>query len=72
MKYLKTSQFVPEKGQAVMIYELQDDGTIVRTVTYLTGTGEKTRNDKPVVKKLYRPEICQPSSSEEFAQLWGE
>ena len=71
MKYLKTSQFVPDKGEALMIYELHDDGTIVRYVTHLTGTGETTRNDKPVVKKLYRPEICKPSSPEEFAQLWG-
>ena len=71
MKYLKTTQFVPDKGEAVMIYECQDDGTIARYVTHLTGTGETTRNDKPVVKKLYRPEICKPSSPEEFAQLWG-
>lgn len=71
MKYMKTSQFVPEKGEAVMIYECQDDDTIVRYVTYLTGTGETTRNAKPVVKRLYRPEICQPSTAEEFQQLWG-
>lgn len=71
MKYLKTSQFVPEKGEALMVYELDDQGAIRRTVTYLTGTGETTRNDKPIVKKLYRPEACQPSSLEEFQKLWG-
>ena len=71
MKYVKTSQFVPEKGEALMVYELGDDGLIQRYVTYLTGTGETTRNAKPVVKRLYRPEICQPSTPEEFQQLWG-
>ena len=71
MTYVKSSQFVPGKGEAVTIYELKEDGTINRFVTHLTGSGETPRNEKPVVKKLYRPETCEPSSPEEFAQLWG-
>ena len=71
MTYMKSSQFVPDKGQAVTIYELAEDGSIARFVTHLTGTGEVTRNPKPVVKRLYRPEACQPSSAEEFTRLWG-
>ena len=71
MKYLKTSQFVPGKGEAIMVYECEDDGAIRRFVTYITGTGERTRNDKPVVRRLYRPEACQPATAEEFQQLWG-
>ena len=71
MTYMKSAKFVPDKGQALTIYELNEDGTIARFVTHLTGTGETTRNEKPVVKRLYRPETCQPSSPEEFAQFWG-
>ena len=70
MKYLKASQFVPDKGEAWMIYECEDDGAIRRFVTYITGTGEATRNARPVVKRLYRPEMCQPSTAEEFQGLW--
>ena len=70
MKYLKTSQFVPGKGEAWMIYECGDDGAILRFVTHITGTGETTRTPKPVVKRLYRPEICQPSDAGEFQRLW--
>ena len=70
MKYVKTSQFVPEKGEAWMVYELDDQGAILRFVTYLTGTGEATRTPRPVVKRLYRPEMCQPSTAEEFQKLW--
>lgn len=71
MTYVKSSQFVPGKGEAVTIYELKEDGSISRFVTHLTGTGETTRNEKPVVKKLYRPETCQVSSFEEFSGFWG-
>ncbi len=71
MKYLKTSQFVPGKGEALMIYECEDDSTIRRFVTYITGTGEATCNAKPVVRRLYRPEMCQPATAEEFERLWS-
>lgn len=71
MKYLKTSQFVPGKGEAVMIYECADDLAIRRFVTFITGTGETTKNEKPVVKRLYRPEMCQPSDEAEFLRYWG-
>ena len=71
MRYVKTSQGVPGKGEAVMIYELGDGDAILRYVTWITGTGESTRNEKPVVKRLYRPEMCQPATPEEFQKLWG-
>lgn len=70
MRYLKSSQFVPGKGEAVVVYELQDDGGIVRFVTHLTGPGDVIRTPKPVVKRLYRPEMCQPSDAAEFQALW--
>ena len=73
MKYFKGAQFVPAKGEALMFYECLDDGiTVARQCTFITGTGEATRTDKPVVKKLFRPEMLQESTHEEFEQFWGK
>lgn len=71
MVYYKTSQPVPGKGDAWMFYECSDDQRIVRYVTYIAATGETERVEKPVVKRLYRPEMLQASSREEFEQYWA-
>ena len=72
MKYFKGSQFVPAKGEALMFYECADDGvTVVRQCSFITGTGESTKTDRPVVKKLFRPEMLQPSNKEEFDRFWN-
>ena len=71
MKYLKGAQFVPGKGEALMFYECTDDDTVLRQCTLHTGTGEHSRTDKPVVKKLFRPEMLQPSTREEFETAWN-
>ena len=71
MRYLKSSQPVPGKGDAVVYYECTDDDTIVRYVTHITATNELERIDDPVVKKLYRPEALKESSQDEFEQYWN-
>ncbi len=72
MKYFKGAQFVPAKGEALMFYECQEDGvTVVRQCSFITGTGEMTKTDKPVVKKLFRPEMLGTSSLEEFESFWN-
>jgi hypothetical protein len=70
MMYLKASQPVPGKGDAVIYYECEDDQTIVRYVTHIEATGETERVEKPIVKKLYRPELLSESSKEEFDAKW--
>jgi len=72
MQYFKTSQPVPGKGDALMFYECDDAGTVLRYVTAIPATGETERNSNPVVKKLYRPEILTESSSEEFSKYWNQ
>lgn len=71
MIYLKASQPVPGKGDAVIYYECNDDKRIIRYVTHITATGETERVPDPIVKKLYRPELLAPSSKEEFDQTWS-
>jgi hypothetical protein len=71
MKYFKTAQFVPGKGQAWMFYEVDASGKVLRTLTHIDGTGETSRVPDPVVKRLIRPELLQEASGEEFLRLWG-
>ncbi|MBI1317413.1 MAG: hypothetical protein GC168_00505 [Candidatus Hydrogenedens sp.] len=70
MQYVKSSQIVPGKGYAWTYYEVDDKGTVLRQLTHIDGTGEISRVPDPIVKKLMRPELCQPASDVEFARLW--
>lgn len=72
MKYYKTSQPVPGKGEAWMFYECSDEGRILRYVTVIPATGEIERNSNPVVKKLYRPDLLMDSSAQEFSEQWPQ
>jgi len=55
-----------------MYYECTDERHIVRYVTHVPATGETVRVSDPVVKKLYRPELLEPSSQQEFEQYWAQ
>jgi hypothetical protein len=72
MKYFKTAQFVPGKGDAWTYYEVDDNGTVLRQLTHIPTTDEKTRIPDPIVKKLYRPELLEDAAEEEFTSLWAE
>ncbi|MGC8737270.1 MAG: hypothetical protein ACP5UA_01340 [Candidatus Hydrogenedens sp.] len=72
MKYFKIAQFVPGKGDAWTYYECDDKETIQRQLTYIPETGEISKVPDPIVKRLYRPELLEPSTSEEFISLWGK
>lgn len=71
MKYFKTSQPIPGKGYAWMFYECTDEPRILRYVTVIPETGEVEHVEKPVVKKLYRPELLMDSNKEEFDEHWA-
>ncbi|HOQ31058.1 MAG TPA: hypothetical protein PLA12_00950 [Candidatus Hydrogenedens sp.] len=70
MKYFKTAQFVPGKGDAWTYYECDDNETIQRQLTYIPETEEISKVPDPIVKRLYRPELLEPSAAEEFISLW--
>ncbi len=70
MKYFKTAQFVPGKGDAWTYYECDDNEIIQRQLTYIPETGEISKVPDPIVKKLYRPEWLEPSDAPEFLSLW--
>lgn len=72
MKYFKTSQIVPGKGNAWMYYECDDAEKVLRTLTHIPDTGEITRVPDPIVKRLIRPEILQDATAEEFLSRWDE
>ncbi|HOK09461.1 MAG TPA: hypothetical protein PLT82_07705 [Candidatus Hydrogenedens sp.] len=72
MKYFKISQFVPGKGDAWTYYECDDDGTILRQLTYIPTTNEINKVSDPIVKKLYRPDLLTLTEQEEFISLWNK
>lgn len=72
MKYFKTSQFVPGKGDAWTFYECDDHMAVCRTVTHLPLAGETTRVPDPIVKKIFRPELLLDSSEAEFIEHWNK
>lgn len=71
MKYLKTSQYVPGKGEAWMYYELDDKMEVQRYCTHIPMTNEIERVPDPIIKQLFRPEMMQPSTAEEFVSRWS-
>lgn len=70
MRYYKTSQPVPGKGDAWMYYECTDEDRIRRYLTYIPMTGEVERIAKPFIKTLQRKEALLPATEEEFLQFW--
>lgn len=70
MKYFKASQPVPGKGNALVYYEVNDEERIERQLTVIPQTGEMEQVNDPVVKKLYRPELLEPATAEEFETNW--
>lgn len=70
MKYLKSSQVVPNKGTAWMLYELDDNEQITRIVTHIPETGEVIRYPKPKMKTLFQPERLQQATEHEFNYVW--
>ncbi|MCP4642879.1 MAG: hypothetical protein GY851_20695 [bacterium] len=71
MKYFKASQPVPGKGDAWVYYECTDEEAVVRQLTVIPATGESERISDPVVKKLYRREMLQEATEQEFQGHWG-
>lgn len=71
MKYFKGAQFVPEKGNAWMYYECEDDLRVKRFITHIPETGEVECNAKPVIKRLFRPELLEEIGVEEFNKIWA-
>ena len=72
MIYYKTSQLIPGKGDAWMYYECDDEKTVLRYVTFVPATGEAELVADPVVKTLYRPDLLEDASEEEFEEHWAK
>lgn len=72
MKYYRGAQFVPMKGTAALYYEIDDEALVHRFMTVLTDIGEVERASKPPMKRLFRPELLEEVSAEEFERWWGE
>lgn len=70
MKYLLSSQMIPNKGISHTMYEVEDNDTILRMLTHIPKTNELYLYQKPVVKKLYKPELCMEMEPDEFFKLW--
>lgn len=72
MKYYLGTQFVPNKGEAHMFYEVDDDEVVLRTLTFITGTGELTKIPDPIVKKLFRKEVLTEVQEADFMEHWNK
>ena len=71
MKYYRGWQFVPMKGNAAMYYETGDDGSVTRFMTVIEGSGEIEKMPNPPMKRLFRPELLEEVSGEEFEKWWA-
>ncbi len=72
MKYLYTSQIVPNKGMSYTFYEVEGEDKILRMLTHIPDANELHLYKKPPVKKLYKPELCQEIEEEKFKELWKQ
>lgn len=70
MRYYKTSQPVPGKGDAWMYYECTDEDRVRRYLTYIPMTGEIEKVPNPFIKTLQRKELLLPATETEFFQFW--
>jgi hypothetical protein len=72
LKYLESSQIIPNKGMSYTMYEIEGDDKILRMITSIPEMDELHVYPKPVVKKLYKPELCKEIESSLFLSLWEE
>ncbi len=70
MKYLETSQIIPNKGMSYTLYEIEGEDQIIRMMTTIPDQDEIHVYPKPPVKKLYKPELCKVIEESEFKGLW--
>ena len=70
MKYLESSQIIPQKGMSYTIYEIEGEDQIVRMLTYIPDVEEYHLYPKPPVKKLYKPELCREVDENTFNGIW--
>ena len=61
MKYFKTPQVIPGKGEAWMYTEANDEDVVLRTMTVIPTTGDVDRIDDPIVKVLFISPRTQPA-----------
>ena len=54
------------------MYEIEGDDKILRMITSIPEMDELHVYPKPVVKKLYKPELCKEIESSLFLSLWEE
>jgi hypothetical protein len=72
LKYLESSQIIPNKGMSYTMYEIEGEDKILRMITSIPEMDELHVYPKPVVKKLYKPELCKEIESSLFVSLWDE
>lgn len=70
MKYLESSQIIPNKGMSYTLYEIEGEDQIIKMLTFIPDMDEIHTYKKPPVKKLYKPELCREISSDDFHKLW--
>ena len=70
MRFYRGWQFVPMKGNAAMYYEVGDDDSVTRFMTVIEEAGEIERMPQPPMKRLFRPELLEEVTAEEFEKLW--
>ncbi|MCE9599213.1 MAG: hypothetical protein K8S54_14720 [Spirochaetia bacterium] len=71
-KYLKTEQFIPNKGMSFTMYEIEGENTITRMLTWIPDVDQISIYPKPPVKQLFAPERCEGVLENEFMGLWVE
>ncbi len=71
MKYFRGTQFVPLQGTAAMYYETDEDGAVRRFMTVIGDRESIERMPNPPMKRLFRPELLDEVTADEFDELWN-
>lgn len=69
LRYYKSSQFIPTKGESYSYYECNQDDEVTRYVTYIPETGELDKIDVTWSMEL-RKEGAEEIDREEFMENW--
>lgn len=64
-------QFIPMRGMAAMYYEIDDEANVKRFMTVMPDSGEVERAEKPPMKRLFKPELLDEVTAEEFERYWS-
>lgn len=70
MRYVKMGMKTPTKGTSYVLYELDENDSIVRMLTHVPASGEIKLHDNLSMKMRFPPDRVSEAAKEEFEYIW--